>query len=181
MLDAERRSFAIAGGSTTSIASAARGRASASDDLKQALDDVLAGREGAVAETPVDGCLITLPRRQSPPRAGHVLRARRAAPAEALPGVPSPGRRGAVFARDAGRSRGPGRDDRRGRRRPADAAVVRAAASSTFSNERGLSPAERETIVAWVKTGRPAGDAAKAPPPRDVRRLASGRSASRTW
>src|SRR5262245_1833446 len=31
------------------------------DSLKIALDDLLAGREVAIAETPVDGCLITLP------------------------------------------------------------------------------------------------------------------------
>ena len=34
-----------------------------------------------------------------------------------------------------------------------------------FVNERGLSAAERDTIIAWVKTGRAAGDASKAPPP----------------
>jgi hypothetical protein len=31
------------------------------DSLKRALDDLLAGREIAAPETPVDGCLITLP------------------------------------------------------------------------------------------------------------------------
>jgi hypothetical protein len=34
-----------------------------------------------------------------------------------------------------------------------------------FANERGLSAKERETIVAWVKTGRVAGDEKLAPPP----------------
>ena len=32
------------------------------DDLKLAIEDVLAGRDVAVAETPIDGCLITYPK-----------------------------------------------------------------------------------------------------------------------
>ena len=50
-----------------------------------------------------------------------------------------------------------------------------------FVNERGLTAAERDTIVAWVKTGRAAGDPAKAPPPADLQPVANGRSASPTW
>ena len=73
------------------------------DDLKQALDDVLAGREVA-PETTVDGCPITLPATGSAAEgAGDVLRARRAAASEALPGMPSQRRAGTVFAGHAGR------------------------------------------------------------------------------
>jgi thiol-disulfide isomerase/thioredoxin len=36
------------------------------DDLKLAIDDVLAGREVAVAETEIDGCLISFPKPQAP-------------------------------------------------------------------------------------------------------------------
>lgn len=35
-----------------------------------------------------------------------------------------------------------------------------------FANERGLSPAERDRLTAWVRGGRPAGDPAQAPPAR---------------
>src|SRR5262249_57427365 len=35
-------------------------------DLKEALDDVLAGRAVRVAQTPVDGCLITFPAEPKP-------------------------------------------------------------------------------------------------------------------
>ena len=40
------------------------------------------------------------------------------------------------------------------------------APTGVFSNERGLTDAEIETIVAWVNAGAPAGDKAAAPPPR---------------
>ena len=36
-----------------------------------------------------------------------------------------------------------------------------------FFNERGLTATERDQIVAWTTTGRTAGDAAQAPPPRE--------------
>ncbi len=40
------------------------------------------------------------------------------------------------------------------------------APTGVFSNERGLTDAEVETIVAWVDAGAPAGDKAAAPAPR---------------
>ena len=45
---------------------AAAARQPTRNDLKEAIDAVLAGREVAVAETPVDGCLITLPEARKP-------------------------------------------------------------------------------------------------------------------
>ena len=38
--------------------------------------------------------------------------------------------------------------------------------AGVFANERRLTEVEIETIVAWVDAGAPAGDSAKAPPPR---------------
>jgi hypothetical protein len=40
------------------------------------------------------------------------------------------------------------------------------APTGVFSNERGLSDAEIDTILSWVEAGAPAGDAADAPAPR---------------
>ena len=40
------------------------------------------------------------------------------------------------------------------------------APTGVFSNERGLSDAEIETILRWVDAGAPAGDAADTPPPK---------------
>ena len=40
------------------------------------------------------------------------------------------------------------------------------APTGVFSNERGLSGAEIDTILSWVDAGAPAGDAADAPAPR---------------
>ena len=40
------------------------------------------------------------------------------------------------------------------------------APTGVFSNERGLSDAEIDTILSWVEAGAPAGDAAHAPAPR---------------
>ncbi len=36
------------------------------EDLRMAIEDVLAGREVAVAETPIDGCLISFPKARKP-------------------------------------------------------------------------------------------------------------------
>jgi len=41
-----------------------------------------------------------------------------------------------------------------------------AATTGVFSNERGLTDAEINTLVSWVDAGAPAGDAAEAPPAR---------------
>jgi thiol-disulfide isomerase/thioredoxin len=136
-----------------------------SDDLKQALDDLLAGREIAVSETEVDGCLITLPESRFPetPPMFHeqiapllqkhcqechhsggsapfalVTLEDVSAQAEAIAEVVADGRMPPWYAHR----------------------------KHSFINQRGLSADERQQIVAWVKTGRAAGDASKAPLPR---------------
>lgn len=136
------------------------------DDLKRAIDDLLAGREIAVSETEVDGCLITRPRFHPPekPPTFHeqmasllqkhcqechhaggsapfslVTLEEVSAQAEMIAEVVSDGRMPPWHAH---------------RRH-------------TFANQRGLSAEERQTIVAWVKSGRAAGDASKAPAPRE--------------
>ena len=136
-----------------------------SDDLKQALDDLLSGREIANPETEVDGCLITLPELKPPetPVTFHeqiapllqkhcqechhdggaapfslVTLEEVAAQAETIAEAVADGRMPPWHAHR----------------------------QHTFANQRGLSREERQQIVAWVKTGRAAGDASKAPPPR---------------
>lgn len=141
-------------------------RASVSqDDLKQALDELLAGRELTATESPVDGCLITLPA-FTPPKEPvtfyeHVLPLLQKHCQEChhkggagpfslmtLEEVSSHSETIAEVVRD--QSMPPWFGSRRHK----------------FWNERGLNSAERRQIIAWVKTGSPAGDESKAPPAR---------------
>jgi thiol-disulfide isomerase/thioredoxin len=135
------------------------------DSLKLALDALLAGREIAAPETPVDGCLITLPA-FTPPQE-PVLFYEHVAPLlqkhcqechhaggqspfslVTLDEVAAQAEMIAEVVAD--------------RRMP----PWYASRKHRFINERGLTAAERATLVAWVKTGRAAGDPSRAPPPR---------------
>lgn len=133
-----------------------------SDDLTTALDELLAGKEIKTAETAVDGCLITLPATaelkkpvtfyqdvlpivqnncQECHRAGGtapfslVTREEVASHAQAIAEVVADRRMPPWYANR----------------------------QQHFLNERKLSTAERDTIVAWTKTGLAAGDESKAP------------------
>lgn len=135
-----------------------------SDDLVTALDELLAGKEIKTTETAVDGCLITLPTTpelkrqvtfyqdvlpivqancQECHRTGGnapfslVTKEEVAAHAEAIAEVVADRRMPPWFANR----------------------------QQHFLNERKLTQAERDTIVAWTKTGLAAGDESKAPPP----------------
>jgi peroxiredoxin len=131
-------------------------------DLKDAIDAVLAGRAVAVPEAEVDGCPITLPKERRPREltyAEHVAPVLRkhcwechkaggsapfaltgykaaAAKADALAEVVTDGRMPPWFARH---DFGP------------------------FTNRRGLSDEERQTVIDWARSGAAAGDLAKAP------------------
>lgn len=134
------------------------------DDLKLALDDLLAGRSVEQPETPIEGCLITREATRTPQvgvtfhehvtpilqrhcqechRAGGqgpfslVTYDDVAAQAEMINEVVSDQRMPPWYAH---------------RRH-------------SYVNQRGLTAAERRTIADWVATGRAPGDAAKAPPP----------------
>ena len=96
-----------------------------------------------------------------------------AAAAEALPGVSSHRGRRAVFAGDAGRSRQPGRDDRRSRRRPADAAVVSPAADSSPTSA-ACRHASGQTIAAWVQARHAGGRCSESTAAPHVRRQQVG-------
>ena len=60
-------------------------------DLAEALDEVLAGKKVSVAETEADGCLIGRRGQDDDEDRRHLQQARRADPAEPLPGLPPPG------------------------------------------------------------------------------------------
>jgi hypothetical protein len=139
--------------------------AATQDDLRQAIDDLLAGRPVVVAETLVDGCLIT--RRELAPPAKpvtfyeHVLpllqrhcqdchHAGGSAPF-ALQSLNEVRSQAETIAEVVAERRMP---------------PWHASRRQTFHNERGLSAAERDLLAAWVKTGAAAGDETHAPPPR---------------
>ncbi len=136
-----------------------------SDDLKQALDDLLAGREIAASETEIDGCRITLPQFKAPEKPPtfheqiapllqrhcqecHHTGGAAPFPLVTLEEVSAQAEMIAEVVAD-------------GRMPP-----WHAHRQHTFANQRGLTADERQQIVAWVKTGRTAGDSSKVPPPR---------------
>jgi thiol-disulfide isomerase/thioredoxin len=132
--------------------------------LKDALDAILAGKEIATRETPVDGCPITKP--ETKPPAAAVTFAEHVAPILQKncqdchrPGTAAPfslltykdaAAHANVIAEVVAEARMP----------PWFAAPDH----GDFVNKRGLTPAERETVVQWVRTGKPLGDEAKLPP-----------------
>lgn len=135
------------------------------EDLRLALDELLSQREITVAETPVDGCLITRP---NPPQISepitfyeHVLpilqthcqechRAKGTAPF-ALETFEQVSAQADMLAEVVSERRMPPWYGSR---------------KQTFVNERGLSPRERDLLRAWVQGGRLAGDPQRAPAPK---------------
>src|SRR5262249_54266912 len=135
------------------------------DDLKEALAAVLVGREVAVKETPVDGCLITLPKPDPPAKpvtyaehvapilhkhcvechrpnttAPFILTTYKAAAAQAdmIAEVVAEGRMPPWYASPE---------------------------HGHFTNKRALTTDERETVLQWVRSGTPKGDESKLPKP----------------
>ncbi|HEV3191315.1 MAG TPA: redoxin family protein, partial [Polyangiaceae bacterium] len=133
--------------------------------LRDAIEDVLAGREPAVAQTPVDGCLITAAEttkpHTAPTFAGNVaaiLQKHCQVCHHAGTEAPFP----LVSYRDVasqGEMVAEVVDDRR---MPPWYASER---HGQFVNHRGLSDAERDTILQWVSAGMPKGDIAQQPKP----------------
>ncbi len=134
------------------------------EDLRLALEDLLAGRAVSVVETPVDGCLITAP--DAAPPAGAVTFAEHIAP---------------LFQKhcqECHRPSGGGPfplltyDDVRSQAEMIAEVVADrrmppwyASRDQHFANERGMSKAERRLVAAWVRAGCPPGEASKAPEP----------------
>lgn len=131
-------------------------------DLEEALDEVLAGRPVTIAETPVDGCKITAPPALAPARAPafHAdvapLLARHCQDCHVEGGsAPFPlvtyddvSRDGDMIAEVVAEGRMP--------------PWFATAGADAFANHRGLTAAERATIVDWVATGMTPGEPATA-------------------
>jgi mono/diheme cytochrome c family protein len=135
------------------------------DDLKEAIEDVLADREVRVAETPVDGCKITLPGDPKVTRelnyAEHVAAIIKQHCQEChRPNTTAPF---ALLTYDDVQANG-----------ETIAEVVleqrmppcfASSEQTDIVNRRALTAEERNTIVAWVKSGMAPGDLSKAPAP----------------
>jgi thiol-disulfide isomerase/thioredoxin len=133
-------------------------------DLKEALDEVLAGKAVAVAQTEVDGCPITFVQPRKPREvnfAEHVApvlqkhcwqchQAGAAAPF-ALTSYAQASKRAAAIAEVVADGRMP----------PWFAGHE----FGPFVNRRGLSDEERTILIDWARTGAAQGDAKKIPPP----------------
>jgi len=137
-------------------------------DLREALDDVLAGREVRVPETPVDGCRITPP---APPETEvEVTYHRDVAPILQehcidchRPGTEAPFP--LLTYDDAWTVSSMIAEVVEQRRMPPWYAVE---GPETFTNHRGLSDEEVATVLAWVAQGTPEGDPADGPPAPDL-------------
>lgn len=136
------------------------------DDLRLAIEAVLDGHEPPVAETAVDGCLMTF-RSSSPPREPATF-SRDVLPIlqkhcqechhDGSPSAPfslmtfdDATNHAAMIAEVVAEQRMP---------------PWRASRRQHFSNERGMTAAERRAIEGWVRAGMPEGDPAQAPPAR---------------
>jgi hypothetical protein len=135
------------------------------NDLKEALDAVLAGREVAVPTTPVDGCRIT----RAEPRADElpVTFAEHVAPVLRRhcqechrPASPAPFSL-VTYEQARGRAKAIAEVTADGRMPPWYATP----GHGEFVNRRGLTPAEREVLARWVRGGTTRGDESKLPPP----------------
>lgn len=136
-------------------------------DLKAALDAVLAGKEVEVKETPVDGCPITRP---DTPATKAVTFAEHVAPLLQKhcqechrPGTAAPFAL-LTYKQAAAKADAIAEVVAEQRMPPWYAAPEH----GSFVNRRGLSAAERDTLLQWVRSGNPAGDETKLPPPKDV-------------
>jgi thiol-disulfide isomerase/thioredoxin len=135
------------------------------NDLREALNEVLAGKEVSVKETPVDGCLIT---KAEPPRvAKNVTFAEHAAPLmkkhcqECHRGGTSAPFSLTTYKQVAGKAATIAEVISEGRMPPWFGSTEHA----KIINRRALSSEERDTILAWIKAGTPLGDEKKLPEP----------------
>jgi hypothetical protein len=132
-------------------------------DLKEALDEVLAGKEVSVPSTLADGCLITLPGSGKPEQpvtyTEHVEPILRKHCQQChRPGTPAPF---GLMTYQQAQSRADSLAEvvREGRMPPWHSAPQ----YDTFANRRGLNAAERERIVQWARAGAPRGPEAAEP------------------
>jgi hypothetical protein len=140
--------------------------ASTQHPLRDAIEDVLAGRDVAKPETPVDGCLITAAadEKASPPptyyeHVAPIVQRHCQDCHHAGTEAPFP----LMTYRDVAVQGAMIAEVVADRRMPPWYGSSR---HDQFVNHRGLSADERETILQWVEAGMPKGDPAKKPEPR---------------
>ena len=137
------------------------------EDLKEAIEDVLAGREVRVPSTPVDGCLIDMPRKSADARSKLTFHEHIApllqkhcqdchhegaqAPFELI-----------SYGDVTSRADTIAEVIRQGRMPPSFAAKEH----GHFTNDRRMSYVDRAKMLSWLAGGQAEGEAAKAPPPR---------------
>lgn len=136
------------------------------DDLRQALDELLAGQPVTLAATEVSGCLITEP----PPVAADA-----AVPTFARDVAPILQRHCQECHRPGGEAPFALLDEAQLRKHAAMVGEVveqgrmppwyGSSAHGSFVNHRGLSVSERATVVRWVRGGMPSGDPKDLPAP----------------
>lgn len=139
------------------------------DDLRLAIEDVLAGRPVEVAETAIVGCRITWPEAVAAVDGSRP-------PTFARDVAPLLQRHCQECHRDGGEAPFPLTTFEHAKKHASmiEEVVVQGrmppwyghAAPGTFVNHRGTTASERETIAAWVAAGAPRGDDADLPPPR---------------
>jgi thiol-disulfide isomerase/thioredoxin len=134
------------------------------NDLQLALEEVLAGKTVTTAETPVDGCLITFTEPSQPKEAltyaEHVAPIVRKHCVEChRPNTPAPFSL-LTYEQVANKAQMIAEVTHEQRMPPWYASPDFGA----FSNKRGLSEKERETIQHWLVSGKQRGDESKLPP-----------------
>jgi hypothetical protein len=141
------------------------------EDLKEAIEDVLSGREVRVAETPVDGCRIEYDALRSLPASVPQMVTYHEHIAPLLqkhcqechrPGTVAPF--SLLSYRDAAAHADTIAEVVRQERMPPAFASRK---HGDFVNRRGMSADERALMRAWVSRGTPEGDIARAPSPRE--------------
>ena len=149
-------------------------REATSHELKDAIDAILAGKPVAAPETEVDGCAITFPRPRKPREANF---AEHVAPILAKHCWGCHNAEGSAPFSLTSHKAAAARAETileaiRDQRMPPWFASHD---FGPFTNARGLSDAERETLADWAHSGTPPGDLAKAPaapkPPKSKWRI----------
>jgi thiol-disulfide isomerase/thioredoxin len=139
----------------------------ARQELRDALDAVLSGREVAVKETPVDGCRITFPeppaRDPSVTFAGHVAPILRRHCQEChRPGTAAPFPL-VTYQQVAPRAQMVAEVVAQGRMPP----WFGTSDHGDIVNRRGMTAEERNAILTWARSGKPEGGVSKLRPPPD--------------
>jgi thiol-disulfide isomerase/thioredoxin/mono/diheme cytochrome c family protein len=138
------------------------------EDLKEAIEDVLAGKDVRVATTPIDGCAIDVPQKVAASEANKLNYHEHIAPLVQKHCQDCHNDSGqAPFEllsyRDvAGRAETVAEVVRQGRMPPSFAAKEH----GHFTNDRRMSDKDRQTLLTWLAGERAEGDEAKAPSPR---------------